>query len=399
MADSNPEPESDRKRQIHAVLSFVIALALLLVALGGAVLMFITREQAKQSEPERAVPTVVAMPVVVGRHEVRLESEGVVESRREVQIDAEVAGRVIRVSPELVEGGRISEGDLLAEIDDADYRAALERAEAQLADARLALEVEKARGEQARRDWEKLGRGDASPLVLRKPQILSAESAIESAVADVERARRDVERTKIRAPFSGRVRSDGVEVGAVVAPGGMVAEIYSDTELEVMLPFSLRDFGYLRGTDTPRFELRAALGGEEQRWPAELARVSGEVERETLSGFAIARVVESPAGYPPVGLFVEAELAGSVLDAVAEIPRASVRGSDEVWVVRDGRLHRERVEVLRSNRETLVVRGAFEVGDRLLLTRLATPVEGMEVKIKGGEDAAEGAPETAATGD
>ena len=195
------------------------------------------------------------------------------------------------------------------------------------------------------------------------------------------RARRDLKRTTIRAPFDARVRRASVEAGAVVAPGTPVAELYSATDLEVRLPFSLRDFGYLEQGASPEFELTATIGGEARSWPARLDRLEGEVERSTLSGYGIAKVLPNAGDeLPPVGLFVEAVVPGKTLEGVVELPRAAVRGRNEVWVVNDSKLAKRSVEILRSAREELVVRGNFEKGDRLVLTRLAAPLVGMKVE-------------------
>ena len=382
-AEELENEERERKGAIHAVMSFVIVLAIVLGGLGVAILFVVNKVKAKQEEPKVIIPTVQVMELKPESHKVLINTQGVVQSRRELMLSSEVGGRVIQVSPQLVEGGRVKEGDLLVEIDPADYRAKVAMAKATLADARLALEVEKAKAVQAKRDWDKLGRGEASDLVLRKPQIESAEARIDSTLAEVERAERDLNRTKVLAPFDGRVRTDDVEEGAVVMPGSRLAEIYSDKELEVRLPFSLRDFGYLGGTETPEFSLGATIGGELRTWPAKIDRIEGEVERATLSGYAMAKVLPSNDApqFPPVGLFVEATVSGRMLESVVEIPRSAIRGQNEVWVENGGELHKREVEILRSMRERLVTRGTFEPEDRLVLTRLDAPLIGMKVLV------------------
>jgi RND family efflux transporter MFP subunit len=328
-------------------------------------------------------------PIARGDHRVEIDTQGVVESRREVTLAAEVGGRVLSIAPRLEAGGEVAAGEVLAEIDPTDYEATLAQAKSALAEARLVLAQERARAEQAASDWAKLGRGEATDLALRKPQIAAAEARVESARAEVGRAARDVERTLIRAPFDARVRAAEIETGAVVMPGNPVATLFSGTELEVRLPFPLRDFGFLTRGAEVEFELTATIGGEKHVWPARLDRLTGEVERATLSGHGIARVMPAAdGGYPPVGLFVEAAVPGKRLEDVVEIPRSAIRGRDEVWVAADGRLALRRVEVLRSRRESLVVRGDFQPADRLVLTRLAAPLEGMKVEVVGESEAA-----------
>lgn len=372
--------ETERRGEIRAVFSFVLVLAILIISVGVAAFLIIHKVKAKQVEIEKSVPSVEVVELRVGRHVPEISSEGAVRSRREVRLAAEVSGKVVWISDQLIEGGRVEAEEVIARIDKADFVAALARAEASQADAELSLAVEKAKGEQAEKDWAKLGRGEAPPLVLRTPQIASAQARLDSAIAEVERAKRDVERTSIKAPFSGRVREAGIEVGSVAIPGTVVAEIYSDEDLEVRLPFSLDDFGYVRQEGSPPLTLTAEIGAQSKEWPAELVRVEGEVERSTLSGHAIAKVMANQSGgYPPVGLFVKTSVKGAPIEGVVEIPRSALRGGNVVWLVRDGVLHRRTVDVLISNRENLVVTGEFAPGEQLVITRMNAPIAGNAV--------------------
>lgn len=379
--------ETGRKNDLRAVWSFIFVLLIIGVAVAVAVILVINRARTSQLDTERPIPTVDTVPLKPGTHTVSLTSEGVVQSRREVMLAAEVAGRVVSISPELVEGGRVKAGDILASIDDADYQVALRRAKTAVAEAELSIEQETARGVMAQRDWEKLGRGEAPALVLRKPQIVAAEAQLASAQAEVERALRDIRRATITAPFGGRIRKASIEEGAYVTPGAPVAEIYSDDEVEVRLPFSLTDYAQSLGENTPPFPVQAVIGGKPAIWQAVLERLEGEIDRETLSGYAIARIQPNAEGkYPPVGLFVRAELSGRELENVVEMPRAALRGAHDVWVLEAGKLAKRRVEVIRSARDSLVVSGDFKPGDLLVTTRLAAPVPGMEMNARTVED-------------
>ena len=421
MGESQHEETDEGRRTgaIHAVLSFVIALGLLVLAVVAIIFFVVSKPEAEKKDEEESIPTVLVRPLVTGSHDVTILTQGVVRSVREVSIAAEIGGRVEWISDELIGGGvvkgpveltkaemterRRNEEDasgwfykskeggedtwvrsqVLVRLDSADYKAALARAEAGLADARLVLAQEEALAEQADLDWKKLGRGAAGPLVLREPQIAAAKARIESAKADVAKAERDEERTSILVPFAARVRKAHVEVGAVVAPGTPVAELYSSSELEVRLPFPLEDFGYLEPGASPEIQLRASIGGREKTWRAVMDRLEGEVERSTLSGFGIARVLPNEDGeLPPVGLFVNAEVPGETLEDVVELPRSAVRGADEVWVVSEGLLVKRRVQILRAKREVLVVRGDFAEGDQLVLTRLAAPILNSKVEAE-----------------
>lgn len=386
--NKNIDPlEEERVNDLRAVWSFLLVLAILVAAAGVSAVLIVNRAKTSQKETERPVPTVDTVPLTPGKHTVNLTSEGVVQSKREVSLAAEIAGRVVSISDQLVEGGRVKEEEVLATIDDADYQVALRKAKTAVAEAELLIEQEAARGVQAQRDWEKLGRGEAPDLVLRKPQIAAAEARLASAQAEVERALRDIRRTSLTAPFSGRIRKVFIEEGSYVTPGSPVAEIFSDDVVEVRLPFSLGDYAQSLREKTPPFPVHAVIGGNQVTWQAVLERLEGEIDRETLSGYAIARIQPDSEGkYPPVGLFVRAELSGKTIENVVEIPRSALRGAHDVWVLESGRLAKRHVNVVRSGRESLVVTGDFKPGDLLVTTRLAAPVPGMQLKARTGGD-------------
>lgn len=387
----NERAEADRKTQVKAVASFVLILAIIGVTVLGIILLVINKRVAKEEVKQRVVPTVEIIVVTEADHAVKILTQGVVESARETMLAAEVAGRVMEISPSFKQGGVAKKGERLVQIDPADYRAALAAAEVRRAEAELALELERARVEQAKLDWAKLGSGSdpLNPLVLREPYLAAAEASAASAVEAAAKARRDVERTDILAPFDASLRSPNAEVGAVVAPGTMVAELYASGDLEVRLPLSLEDFGFLArdadGKVTGEIVLKGKIGAEEFLWKAETARVDPEIARETLSAHIAVKVLPTEGSafpLPPVGLFVSAEIAGKTLDDVKEIPRrALLEGNRAIVIVEDDKIAFRDLTIPRLTRDTALVSGGLEAGDRVVLTRLSAPVSGMEVEI------------------
>jgi RND family efflux transporter MFP subunit len=387
----NERAEKDRKEQVKAVASFVLILAIIVGTVLGIVLLVINKRVAKEDVKQRIVPTVEIVVVTGADHTVKILTQGVVESARETMLAAEVGGRVMEISPSFKQGGVVKKGERLLQIDPADYRAALAAAEVRRAEAELALELERARVEQAKLDWAKLGSGSdpLNPLVLREPYLAAAEASAASAVEAAAKARRDVERTEILAPFDAGLRSANAEVGAVVAPGTMVAELYASGDLEVRLPLSLEDFGFLardaEGKVTGEIVLKGKIGAEEYVWKAETARVDPEIARETLSAHIAVKVLPTEGSafpLPPVGLFVNAEIAGKTLDDVKEIPRrALLEGNRAIVVMADDKIAFRDLKIPRLTRDTALVSGGLEAGDRVVLTRLSAPVSGMEIEI------------------
>ena len=372
--------------------SFVLILAILVVTVLGIIFLVINKRVAKEEVKQRVVPAVEVVEVTAADHAVKISTQGVVESARETRLAAEVGGRVMEISPSFKRGGVVQKGERLVQIDPADYRSALAAAEVRRAEAELALELEKARVEQAQLDWAKLGSGSdpLNALVLREPYLAAAEASAASAVEAAAKARRDVERTEILAPFDASLRSANAEVGVVVAPGTMVAELYASGDLEVRLPLSLEDFGFLAraadGKVTGEIVLKGKIGADEYTWEGEMARVDPEISRETLSAHVAVKVLPTEGStfpLPPVGLFVNAEIAGKTLDDIKEIPRrALIEGNRAIVVMAGNKIAFRDLTIPRLTRATALVSGGLEAGDRVVLTRLSAPVVGMEVEIE-----------------
>lgn len=387
----NESVEQDRKTQLRAVLSFLLILSIIAITALGLVMLVLNKRKAKEEVKERIIPTVEVTELSKKDYRVIITTQGVVESSRETRLAAEVSGRVMEISPNLKRAGMVSKGERLVKIDASDYRATLAGAEVTLADAEVALEQERAKVQQAKLDWEKLGSGTpVNPLVLREPYLKAAEARVAAAREEAARAQKNLERTEIVSPFDAGVRTAEVEEGAVVTVGGAVATLYASTELEVRLPMSLLDFGFLDrdadGNVIGKVLLKGKIGADTHEWEAMPIRVDPEIDRKTLSASVVVKVMKAEEGkfpFPPVGLFVDAELDGKVLPDVVEIPRRGLLEGGRVIVVKDdGGIAFRDVSVIRLTGKSAVVGSGLENGDRMVLTRLSAAVDGMEVVIE-----------------
>ena len=402
-----------RWEKLRTLMS-VVMVAVILGGTGATINYLVKNKPEAEKEEERALTAPVVEVVASRAFEggVEIEAEGIVESQKTVALTAEVSGKAVEVADSLVPGGKVREGQVLLRMEPADYRAALEqakaaqeRAELTVTDALLALDQEKARRDQALRDWKKLGTGEPSDLLSRKPQLASAEARVSSTQADVlsaqaevDRAARNLERTVIRAPFDAVVRQEAVEVGAVLAPGTQLATLFSERSLEVELPLRLADYALLRrdenGAVVGEVELSGTLGNREVIWPGRIVRTTGEVSRGALTAGVVVAVDaaegEGELSLPPAGLFVEASLQGQELAGAVVIPREAVREGDRVAVFSaDETLEMRDLKVARTSATEVLATKGVEVGELVILTRLSNPVPGMALSVRDDEDLSE----------
>jgi len=384
-------------------------------------------------EPERRVPdnpplVVEAMTVKPTDAVERHLGYGTVQALRSANLSAEVSARVMEIVGRVRAGSPIQEGDAIVRLDERQYRAALNRADA-LADADQAA-LEELATEEAnlkrmrdtaqqevdlnRREYKRLAdlyeiqaaaeremifaslalqqsrrvlQEYESQLARIEPRRAQLRASRSARLSEAEQARLNIERCTIRAPFDGVLRQLNVEEGDWVAPGTIVASLLDPMRVEIgiALPASVHD--------------RVAVGSEGLvesesmpgvTWRGQVARMAPSVNEQTRTLMVYVEVDNATQDRPLVpGTFVRAEILGPRHQDSIIIPRAAIREGG-VWIIEDGQARRRRVEVAQSLTERAVVEGELRFGDRVILTQLSRMEEGTRVR----EAANVGDPET-----
>jgi len=369
-----------------------------ILAIGIAIyyFMMVTKPVAEQRNPPITILKVQALRLEPQQYRVVVDSQGVVSARTESTLIPEVSGKIMSVSPNFREGGFFSEGEILLVIDQRDYIAAVTIAEANLAEARLRLAEEEAATSQAEKDWERLGTDEApSDLVLRQPQLALARATVSAAEARVEQAHRDLKETRVLAPFEGRILEQRVDVGQVVSPGTVLAEIYAVDYAEIRLPLTTEEFANLdlpplvRGEVAPDMDnqvvLEADFGRETITWTGRIVRVEGAVDVRSRQIYVVGQV-DDPYGPNhdrplKVGMFVEARIEGQILENVFVLPRLALReGAFILTIDQENSIRRKQVDLLWSNADVIVFRSdEIKPGTLVSLTQMTLALDGMKV--------------------
>ena len=383
-------------------LRVALPVAVLLFGVAGAVSILALRPPLAHRQPSNTAPLVRVVIAELSSESLVVRADGTVRARSESDLVPEVSGRVFWVSPSLRPGGFFEPGEVLLRIEAADYdigrrqmRAGLERARGELELAELNL----ARQQGLRsRDASSLAKLDDA-----RARARVARAAVLDADATLERAERDFERTELRAPFAGRVLEEHVDLGQFVSRGTPVATLYAIDVAEIRLPIPDEELAFLDlplgyhgeapSATGPDVRVHARFAGREHTWLGHVVRTEGQIDRGTRMVHVVVEVADpygrgTQADRPPlaVGLFVEAEILGLVAEGVVALPRRVLRtdvsGAARVWLVdAEGRLRSRKIEVLRLERERVLVSAGLQTGERVLLSPLATPVEGMQVEI------------------
>lgn len=387
------------KKWVGIALPFAIVLGSLLVV----VVLVGSRPPVENNPPAVPPPLVRVTTAKLDTLQLTVRSQGAVVPRTESALSAETDGQIVYVSPSFVPGGFFEKDELLVRLDPRDAELAVTRAAADTARFATAMQIEEEEASLAGDEWRKLGSGAPMPLVLREPQVAQARANLQASIAALKQAKLNLERTEIRAPYAGRIRKKNGDVGQFARRGDPLATIYAINYAEVRLPVPDEQLAYFnipmqfRGETAlargPAVVISAEFAGREHQWTGRVVRMEGEIDPLSRMVYAVARV-QNPYGRggnrdrPPlsIGMFIEAEIQGHRYEDLVILPRTAMHGENRVAIVDDeDRLRFRMVDVLRTESERILVQSGIAAGERVCLSALETPVDGMEVRVLDDE--------------
>ena len=383
--------------------------------------------QPETSEPPPQSPLVSTTPVEVRAGSLLVHGTGTVRPVREIELTAQVGGRLVDVSEALVSGGRFEAGETLARIDPSDYRNAVRQAEAQVTQAKFQLIQAREQAGAARRDYERIRErtGEAPEpdstelgrLVFNEPQVAQAEANLQSAEAALETAKVNLERTRLQVPFDGMVRQKQADLGAFVAPGTPVATVYGTDAVEIVVSLPSRKAALIRNLWTTTGQqsdaalpatVTTSYGGEEFSWPGRVHRVEGAISERTRTVDVVVRVPDpydramtvqsrmpeqgapsSGPARPPlaVGTYAEVDIEGRQDGSYHVVPRRAVhtRESNQspvVWTVEgDSMLVERPVTPIQTVEEQTYLAPTLDSDTRVITTDLRVQTDSMRVRV------------------
>lgn len=375
------------------------SLTLILMGLGviGFLALTASKPQLKRTKPPVPMPTVEVSIIKTSSQSVTIRGEGTVTPVREIELVPQVGGKVVYVSPALVDGGAFKKGDILLRIDPLDYQLAVTLARAKIKDSESRLKVAEEEAGAAKEEWRLLYQsskdvdGEPPSLVAKEPQLAAARAQLAADRADLQKALLALERTELKAPFNGRVSDENVDIGQHVSTAKPLATLFSTDAAEIVIPLedeSLFWFhvpGFTPG-DNPGSSVMvsARVAGRELSWSGKVVRAGGKLDERTRMVNVVVHVEKPYVTKPPLaaGLFVSVEIQGRTLKNVAVIPRSALRENSLVWVVDEqGQLVFRQVDVARLGTGQAILRTGLKDGDRLVTSELKAVTDGMKVRI------------------
>jgi RND family efflux transporter MFP subunit len=158
-----------------------------------------------------------------------LDASGYIVARRRATVSSKVTGKVVKVM--LEEGQRVEAGQIIALLDDSNWRAALAQSRAQLQQAEANVASSQTAFDDAKPIFERAEKQKTAAVISAQSfdesraqfnvahnNLLIAQRGLEAARAGVEVAQRSLDDTVIRAPFAGIVTEKAAQPGEMVSP-------------------------------------------------------------------------------------------------------------------------------------------------------------------------------------
>ncbi len=406
-------------RRFHRLLiSAALIVAVLAVGIGGAAWLAGTRTQPPRRE-NTVLPPLVEVQTLA-RRDLREVFDGYGSARadREVELSAEVSGRIVEIPEDLKDGSPVAQGQTLVVIDDREYRRLLAQADGLLADVQADLEklqVEKDNAERlaaiaaeevavtrdeyqrltdlyekqsaSKKEWDfsrlahQRTRRDLQALenevALIEPRRAKFQALRDSRLASRQLAELSVERCTIKSPWAGRVEEIRLEVGDRAEVGSPVMRLIDPDYIEV--PIELPASVYSR-TQVGASCLLSMDSLPGVQWEAAIRRISPVADRQSRTFTAYVEVDNATQEIPLVpGYFLTAKVPGPLRRQVLAVPRGAIV-DHQVFIINDDTAHVRAVSVECLIGDQAVVSGDLAAGDRVILTNLDMLHDGTPVR-------------------
>ena len=397
--------------------SFLVAILIIAGSVALASFLVSRAPEPERVESPPQIPYAQTGTIMAGTGAIPVYGAGTVRPGAEVDIAPQVGGRIVWVDAGFQSGGRVQAGQTIFRIEEADYLYRVQEAEANLAARRVVLLEEQEQAAIARAEYERYSsrQGDGaaqsgvSPLTLREPQLEAARAELKRAEALLADARLALSRTRVTAPFDGHVREESVDAGQIVMAGQTVGRLFASDAVEVVVPLSDSDAALIPGL----WELKAGdgeqgvqaivaarYGAGKYAWKGYVDRGETSVDELTRTIDVVVRVPDpfsagipvgatrlsgANGGSPPLllGEFVEVEITGVAPESFFRAPRAALQPGNELWVVKPGgRVGIVPVEVLQRADDEVFVTGGLESGQAVITSGIQFATEGMRVRTE-----------------
>jgi RND family efflux transporter MFP subunit len=374
-----------------------ILLAILLIGIIVAVIIVKTAPKPQRAKEAKVVRLVETIELKRSTESPQWMGGGEVSAAQRVTLEPQVSGRVDFISLESVPGSELEKGALLARIEQRDYQLLVQQAKAALIQAQSNLDLERGEASSAKLEYElavgqinaQAGNSKSIPvvdtaLVLREPQIASAEAGLLTAQANFELMSLDLQRTQIKMPFKGQIISRGISVGSQVSTTDTVFDLVATDEFWLQVKVS-QQFLPLLDISQPAIIKQGPYQRE-----ATILQTLVDVDANDRQAKVLISIKdplihsENPKNTLErvlLGSYAEVVLLAKPIESAFVIDNRYIKEGGFIWVVNDNKLYKRQLEMAYQGRLKSWATSGVLKGDTLLTSNLGVVTEGTIVRL------------------
>lgn len=377
--------------------TLIICAVLILIGVLVVVLIFNTEPKAKREAASKRAPMLVeVIEADYGDFRPIISAMGEVRAAESLMLRPRVSGQVIKIADDFIPGAFVKKGQVLLQIDPADFENQLAMRKRDFIEAQTQYQLELGEQEIAQRDYRNLNKSLSDlqkSLVLREPQLAAAKASVDAAAAALRQAELELERTSVRAPFDAQVISRQVSTGTQVSSGDVLARLVGLDHYWVEASVASDKLRWLDRSGELQVTLRHrnawATG---QTRDGKLLSDLGALDQNTRLGRVLIEVedplAQNNSALPAlaIGSYIESLIPARQLQNVVKLDRRFLRKDDTTWVMENDALSIRNLNIAYMDEGFAYISEGLAEGDLIITTSLSRIRDGAELRLKAGDD-------------
>jgi len=368
--------------KIGSVIGILIVGVLIMFALGS------TEKESNKREVEPEVRLVETQSVIFEDIILEIEGNGVIESKKTLNVVSEATGPVLYAKNDLKDGTFVREGELILEIDSREVENNLYTMRSEFINSlALVLPEIKVEDSESYSKWSNYFYNlDIHETIPELPDISGSQEKIKLSTRNVFSKFYDVKnqeillsKYKIVAPFSGYIKSNGIVEGSYVSRGSQLFTLSDAINVEIAVPLLVDEVSLINFSSPPVAKI-IPDNHEEEVMYGKIYRKETLLNRnsQTLNIYVSFRNSKLNSYFLP-GNYVKVKIEGMELKNVAKIPRYVVDNENFVYTMEDGKLARRKVELVTIQGNYAIIKKSELDDMKIITTILQKPLLGMRV--------------------
>ena len=370
------------KRKLIIIGSIAVIIVLSIIIMGTLSGM---RDEVEKKEKEDIKRYVKAIPVKYENSTSILKETGRVASQNYVDLSPEVRGKILPGNVSLKKGQSFRKGQVLLRIYSAEFQLALQAKKSRFltltANILPDLKIDFNSSYQLWLDFfEKIDIKKTFPelpeIKSNKEKIFLSSRNILSEYYAIKSDEIMLSKYYLYAPFNGSFTEVYSEPGAVANPGVRIARMIRTDKLELEVPVETANIKYLKVGNT----VEIISDNQDENSTGKISRISDFVDPKTQSVSVFIDLNRKKNSTIYQGEYMTAVFSNILLKDAMEIPRDAVFNQNQVFTVKNGKLKKQNIHILKMNDETIFFKG-LETGIYVVTEALINAVDNLEVEV------------------